>query len=84
MSEEVRLRIRAGEAVPVGSMKIPMVDLPLGATEDRVCGTIDIEKALTEGARPAAAPRAAVCGGFFLVFRGCRGGCSPRGCVASV
>ena len=30
-------------------MKIPMVDLPLGATEDRVCGTIDIEKALTEG-----------------------------------
>jgi magnesium chelatase subunit I len=27
----------------------PMIDLPLGATEDRVCGTIDIEKALTEG-----------------------------------
>ena len=26
--------------------KVPMVDLPLGATEDRVCGTIDIEKAL--------------------------------------
>jgi magnesium chelatase subunit I len=26
-----------------------MVDLPLGATEDRVCGTIDIEKALTDG-----------------------------------
>jgi len=49
MSEEVRQRIKAGEQVPVGSMKIPMVDLPLGATEDRVCGTIDIEKALTEG-----------------------------------
>jgi magnesium chelatase subunit I len=28
-----------------------MVDLPLGATEDRVCGTIDIEKALAEGVR---------------------------------
>ena len=28
-----------------------MVDLPLGATEDRVCGTIDIEKALTEGVK---------------------------------
>ena len=28
-----------------------MVDLPLGATEDRVCGTIDIEKALTEGTK---------------------------------
>lgn len=23
--------------------------MPLGATEDRICGTIDIEKALTEG-----------------------------------
>jgi hypothetical protein len=32
MSEEVRQRIKAGEQVPVGSMKIPMVDLPLGAT----------------------------------------------------
>lgn len=30
---------------------INMVDLPLGATEDRVCGTIDIEKALTEGVK---------------------------------
>jgi magnesium chelatase subunit I len=30
-------------------IKVPMVDLPLGATEDRVCGTIDIEKALTAG-----------------------------------
>jgi len=51
MSEEVRQRLRAGEQLPVGSMKIPMVDLPLGATEDRVCGTIDIEKALTEGVK---------------------------------
>jgi len=31
--------------------KIDMVDLPLGATEDRVCGTIDIEKALSEGTK---------------------------------
>ena len=30
-------------------IKTPMIDLPLGATEDRVCGTIDIEKALTDG-----------------------------------
>ncbi len=28
---------------------VPVVDLPLGATEDRVCGTIDIEQALTKG-----------------------------------
>ena len=29
--------------------KIPLLNLPLGATEDRVCGTLDIEKALTQG-----------------------------------
>lgn len=28
---------------------VPVVELPLGATEDRVCGTIDIEPALTAG-----------------------------------
>jgi len=28
-----------------------VVDLPLGATEDRVCGTIDIEQALTSGVK---------------------------------
>nr|YP_010713740.1 Mg-protoporyphyrin IX chelatase [Galdieria phlegrea]WDA99822.1 Mg-protoporyphyrin IX chelatase [Galdieria phlegrea] len=33
----------------ISHIKIPMVELPLGATEDRVCGTIDIEKALFEG-----------------------------------
>lgn len=31
------------------NIPVPVVDLPLGATEDRVCGTLDIEKALTEG-----------------------------------
>ena len=35
----------------INYIKIPMVDLPLGATEDRVCGTIDIEKALLEGVK---------------------------------
>jgi magnesium chelatase subunit D len=28
---------------------VPVVDLPLGATEDRVCGTIDIERAINQG-----------------------------------
>jgi magnesium chelatase subunit I len=51
MSEEVRQRIRRQEELPILSTKISMVDLPLGATEDRVCGTIDIEKALTEGVK---------------------------------
>jgi magnesium chelatase subunit I len=51
MSEEVRQRIRRQEELPIISTQISMVDLPLGATEDRVCGTIDIEKALTEGVK---------------------------------
>jgi magnesium chelatase subunit I len=42
---------RAGQEIPVTQKKVPMVDLPLGATEDRVCGTIDIEKALSEGVK---------------------------------
>ena len=36
---------------PTVKKRVPMVDLPLGATEDRVCGTIDIEKALSEGVK---------------------------------
>ena len=51
MSEEVRSRLSAGETLPVIAKKVVMVDLPLGATEDRVCGTIDIEKALSEGVK---------------------------------
>ena len=51
MSQEVRDRLQRKEQLPVVNKKITMVDLPLGATEDRVCGTIDIEKALTEGVK---------------------------------
>ena len=40
-----------GKDIPIAAKKVPMVDLPLGATEDRVCGTIDIEKALSEGVK---------------------------------
>lgn len=32
-------------------MPVPVVDLPLGATEDRVVGALDLEKALTQGVR---------------------------------
>ena len=42
---------RLGNTLPTESKQIPMVDLPLGATEDRVCGTIDMEKALSEGVK---------------------------------
>ena len=49
MSNEVKSAVLNEESVETEFIKIPMVDLPLGATEDRVCGTIDIEKALTDG-----------------------------------
>jgi magnesium chelatase subunit I len=49
MSEEARNMLKNGKDFTISAIKIPMIDLPLGATEDRVCGTIDIEKALTEG-----------------------------------
>ncbi|HEX2269227.1 MAG TPA: magnesium chelatase ATPase subunit I [Pyrinomonadaceae bacterium] len=35
--------------LPAKQAAVSVVELPLGATEDRVCGTIDIERALTEG-----------------------------------
>ena len=35
--------------VEVRRMPVPVVDLPLGATEDRVVGSLDIERALTLG-----------------------------------
>lgn len=34
---------------PVVKVAAPMIDLPLGATEDRVCGALDIETALISG-----------------------------------
>jgi magnesium chelatase subunit I len=51
MGNEVREAIQNNKPLETEFIKIPMVDLPLGATEDRVCGTIDIEKALTEGVK---------------------------------
>ncbi|KAK3252097.1 Bifunctional NAD(P)H-hydrate repair enzyme [Cymbomonas tetramitiformis] len=51
MGPEAEKSLRAGEAFDVKQIQIPLVELPLGATEDRVCGTIDIERALTEGVK---------------------------------
>ncbi|MES1021606.1 magnesium chelatase ATPase subunit I [Gloeocapsa sp. BRSZ] len=51
MSDAVRQQLEQQIEIPVAHKKVPMVDLPLGATEDRVCGTIDIEKALSEGVK---------------------------------
>tara|TARA_B100000497_G_C7675845_1_gene408273 strand:- start:28 stop:1086 length:1059 start_codon:yes stop_codon:yes gene_type:complete len=51
MSEAIKAAVENNEDIGFELKKVPMVDLPLGATEDRVCGTIDIEKALTEGVK---------------------------------
>jgi magnesium chelatase subunit I len=39
----------AGAALRGRVMPVPVVDMPLGATEDRVVGALDIERALTNG-----------------------------------
>jgi magnesium chelatase subunit I len=51
MSDAVKAQLDAGQSIPTAQKKVPMIDLPLGATEDRLCGTIDIEKALSEGVK---------------------------------
>lgn len=51
MSDWVKQQIEQNIQLPTAKKKVTMVDLPLGATEDRVCGTIDIEKALSEGVK---------------------------------
>jgi len=49
MGPEALLQFRSGKQLPATKARTPLVELPLGATEDRICGTIDIEKALSEG-----------------------------------
>ncbi|MCW6034960.1 magnesium chelatase ATPase subunit I [Spirulina subsalsa FACHB-351] len=51
MGDEVRNAIAQNLPLTITQKKVTMIDLPLGATEDRVCGTIDIEKALSEGVK---------------------------------
>jgi magnesium chelatase subunit I len=51
MSDAVKAALASQQPLTVTKKKVQMVDLPLGATEDRVCGTIDIEKALAEGVK---------------------------------
>lgn len=51
MSDEVKQKVEQNIPLEIVKKKVQMVDLPLGATEDRVCGTIDIEKALAEGVK---------------------------------
>ena len=51
MCDNCRARLERGEVLPVTEKPTPFVDLPVSATEDRVVGTLDIEKAIKHGER---------------------------------
>ncbi len=48
---ECKERAASGEELPVETRQTPFVNLPVSATEDRVVGTLDIEKAIQKGER---------------------------------
>src|SRR5579871_1345728 len=50
-SDAVRQRVKAGEQLPIARRATALVELPVSATEDRVVGTLDIEKAIQRGER---------------------------------
>lgn len=47
--DDCQRRSLAGQVVRSVVAAVPVVDLPLGATEDRVVGALDLERALTTG-----------------------------------
>lgn len=47
--DECRAKAMRGETMKSVTAAVPVVDLPLGATEDRLVGALDLEKALTTG-----------------------------------
>jgi Mg-chelatase subunit ChlI len=48
---ECRERASRGDVLPVELRTTPFINLPVSATEDRVVGTLDIEKAIQKGER---------------------------------
>jgi len=49
MCPKCRERYRKGKELPTELRDMTVVDLPLGATEDRVVGSLDVEKAIKHG-----------------------------------
>jgi len=49
MCDVCRARLGENGKLPVAEIPMPMVELPIGATEDMVLGTINIERTLKEG-----------------------------------
>ena len=50
-SDWVKENVASGKQMQVGMRQIRFIDLPVSATEDRVVGTLDIEKAIQRGER---------------------------------
>ena len=48
---DCRARLDVGEVLPVATTRMRVVELPVGASEDRVVGTIDLEAAIRHGER---------------------------------
>jgi Mg-chelatase subunit ChlI len=51
LCDNCRDRLARGEKLPVTGRRTRFVDLPVSATEDRVVGTLDIERAIQQGER---------------------------------
>ncbi|MGB9841581.1 MAG: putative cobaltochelatase [Candidatus Bathyarchaeales archaeon] len=49
MCDTCTARLAKGEELPTAKRPVSVVELPLGATEDRLVGTLDIEKAIKKG-----------------------------------
>ncbi|MCG2754947.1 MAG: AAA family ATPase [Desulfobacteraceae bacterium] len=49
MCQECMDRLETGENLPVKKRKTRVVELPVGSTEDRVVGALDIERAIKKG-----------------------------------
>lgn len=49
MCDVCKSRIEAEEELPIAETPMPIIELPIGATEDVVLGTINIERTLKEG-----------------------------------
>jgi magnesium chelatase subunit I len=51
LCESCRAAQASGRRLKSALVPVPVIDLPLGATEDRVVGALDVERALAEGVK---------------------------------
>ncbi len=49
MCDACRSRYERGETLPLATISLPLVDLPLSATEDRIVGTLHVGDAIASG-----------------------------------